>query len=333
MADRRRQRQHDHLRRRERFRRPGHGRQWRVDPFRFEHLSGGTAINGGTLSIASTNCLPGWNISGSYSVAAGAALAVGNAVTDSNITAILATNNFAGSASLGFDTTAGNRTYAGTLANTASGSLGLFKIGANTLYLTGTNTFTGGVNVAAGTLNFSPSALNGLNNTVSFNGGTLQWAAGNTQDISSKINIGSSSQTACLDTNGNSVTFSSAISGAGGLTVTGSSNLSLKAFNTYTGLTTISAGTLTAAEADNTGNKNTGTFSAAGAGITIGPGGTLVASQVGAIFGHGRCARHRHELGHDHQLGTHDRYGRGKRKSWTLDALWRHDGSDRNGRC
>ena len=177
------------------------------------------------LSIAATSSLPGWNTSGSYSVASGAALAVGNAVTDANIAAILATGNFAAGASLGFDTTAGNRTYAGTLADTASGPLGLLKLGAEYADLTGTNTFTGGVNLAAGTLNFSSSALNGLNNAINFNGGTLQWAAGNTQDISSKISISSSSQTACLDTNGNNVTFATAIGGTGGLTKLGSGNL------------------------------------------------------------------------------------------------------------
>ena len=253
--------------------------------FRTNTFTGGTTISGGVLSLTATSSLPGWSTSGSFTVASGAALAVGNAVTDANITALLATRNFAAGASLGFDTTAGNRTYAGVLADTGNGPLGLLKIGANTLALTATNTFTGGVNLAAGTLNFSSSAMNGLNNTITFNGGTLQWAAGNTQDISSKISINSSRQTACLDTNGNNVTFATAIGGAGGLTLLGG-KLTLNAFNTYTGPTTISAGTLTAGQADNSGINNTGTFNAAGASIMIGPVGTLVASQINSIFGH-----------------------------------------------
>ena len=251
-------------------------------------FAGGTTIGGGALSIAGTSSLPGWSTPGSYTVANGAALAVGDAVTDSNIAAILATGNFAAYASLGFDTTAGARTYAGVIADTGNGPLGLFKIGANMLTLTGSNTFTGGVNLAAGTLNFSNYALNGLNNAVTFNGGTLQWAAGNTQDVSGKINISSNNQTACLDTNGNNLTFAAGIGGAGGLTKLGGGNLVLANTNAYTGLTMIGAGTLTAAYpyVATVGSGNIGTFNAAGAGITIGPGGTLVASQMCSIFGY-----------------------------------------------
>ncbi len=246
--------------------------------------TGGTTISGGVLSITGTSSLPGWSTSGSYTVANGAALAVGNAVTDANIAAILATGNFAAYAGLGFDTTAGARTYAGVIADNANGPLGLFKIGANTLTLTGSNTFTGGVNLAAGTLNFSSNALNGLNNAITFSGGTLQWAAGNTQDISSKINISSNTQTAWLDTNGNNVTLATAIGGAGGLTKLGGGNLVLTASNRYTGLTTISAGTLTAGYT--VSGANYSTFSAAGGGIAIGPNGTLVAPYTGALFGY-----------------------------------------------
>ena len=67
-----------------------------------------------------------------------------------------------------------------------------------------------------------------------------------------------------------------------GLILNGGGAMILTAANTYTGLTTITAGTLTAGHADN----GTGTFSLSGSGITIGPNGTLVASQMGAIFGH-----------------------------------------------
>ena len=77
------------------------------------------------LSISSTAALPGWASSGNYSYAAGAVLAVGDAVTDADVTATRATGNFAAGSSLGFDTTAGNRGCADNLANPASGVLGL----------------------------------------------------------------------------------------------------------------------------------------------------------------------------------------------------------------
>ena len=86
--------------------------------------TGGTTISGGVLSIASTTALPGWNLSGSYSVAPGAVLAVSNGIADANVPGIYGTTNFAAGAALGFDTTLGSRTYAGVLADTSNGALG-----------------------------------------------------------------------------------------------------------------------------------------------------------------------------------------------------------------
>ena len=91
------------------------------------------------MSIGSTASLPGWNANGNYSVAPGAALAVGNAVTAGNIAAMLATTNFGASANLGFDTSNGDRTYSGSLSDTNQGALGVIKVGLNTLLLSGSN--------------------------------------------------------------------------------------------------------------------------------------------------------------------------------------------------
>ena len=57
--------------------------------------TGGTTIGAGILDIATTAALPGWNLSGSYSVAAGATLAIGDGVPDSPVASILGTTNFA----------------------------------------------------------------------------------------------------------------------------------------------------------------------------------------------------------------------------------------------
>ena len=110
--------------------------------------TGPTAISNGVLTITSTGALPGYNTSGSYSVASGAALAVYNAITDSNITAMLGTTNFAAGSAIGFDTTTASRTYSAVLANTAQGSLGLVKVGSNTLTLSGANTYSGGTTIS-----------------------------------------------------------------------------------------------------------------------------------------------------------------------------------------
>ena len=184
--------------------------------------TGGTALNGGVLSIAGTSSLPGWSISGSYSVAGGAALAVGDAVTDANFAGILATGNFAAGANLGFDTTAGARTFAGALADTASGALGLVKIGANTLTLTGSSTNSGPTTIAAGTLALGGAGVLGNGNY----GGTI-----------------ANNGTLAIGTVSNQ-TFGGVISGAGAVSQNGPGTVTLSAANTYTGATTVSNGIL-----------------------------------------------------------------------------------------
>jgi autotransporter-associated beta strand protein len=81
---------------------------------------------------------------------------------------------------------------------------------------------------------------------------TLRWAAGNTQDISfengaSQIKIGDA-VTATFDTNGNNVTLGSAFdlgsSQTAAIIKSGAGTLTLAGSNTYTGTTTVSAGTM-----------------------------------------------------------------------------------------
>jgi autotransporter-associated beta strand protein len=120
-----------------------------------------TDIRAGALSIAGTFSLPGWDTTGRFAVSNGAALAVGNAVSDADVATILNTGNFAGGAGLGFDTTAGDRTYGNVISNTANGTLGLIKLGANTLILPGANTYSGGTLVISGLLTVANSAALG----------------------------------------------------------------------------------------------------------------------------------------------------------------------------
>ena len=80
--------------------------------------------------------------------------------------------------------------------------------------------------------------------SITFNGGTLQWASGNTQDISAGLAAIPAGQTANFDTNGNNVTFNTGVAGSGGLNKLGGGVLILAGNNTYSGATTITAGTL-----------------------------------------------------------------------------------------
>ncbi len=113
---------------------------------------GGTQILSGVLSVATTSSLPGWNTPFTYSIAAGATLAVGDGVSDASIASLLATGYFFPSASLGFDTTNGSRTYSGVLTDSGNGPLGVTKVGTNTLVLAGSNSYSGNTTIIAGAL-------------------------------------------------------------------------------------------------------------------------------------------------------------------------------------
>jgi autotransporter-associated beta strand protein len=90
---------------------------------------------------------------------------------------LLATGNFTANSLLGFDTTSGDRTYAGSLGDTANGALGLDKLGVNTLILSGPNAYTGLTRVRGGELRIvNPAGIGGAN--VLVNAGRLALEAG-----------------------------------------------------------------------------------------------------------------------------------------------------------
>jgi fibronectin-binding autotransporter adhesin len=217
--------------------------------------TGNTAINAGVLSIATTGALPGYNVSGRYSVASGATLAVQNAVSDGDISSMLATTNFQSGANLGFDTAGGNRNYGGNLTNTAQGPLGIVKLGANTLTLSGTNTYTGGTSVTGGALNISStSALPSWNVDGGFSiasGASLVVPnAVSESDVNTILGTTNVASGASLvfDTSAGDRTYNSAINnttqGLLNIGKIGSNALTLAGTNTYTGNTTLTSGTL-----------------------------------------------------------------------------------------
>jgi fibronectin-binding autotransporter adhesin len=137
--------------------------------------------------------------------------------------------------------TANSTTFAGVIDD-FGGNGGLIKQGTGTLTLTGINTYTGGTTIIGGLINFTTLDNFGTGN-VTLDGGGVQWATGNTIDISPRLEaIGSNGGT--FDTNGNNVTLATTISGLGGITKAGSGTLTLEGANTYGGATTINTGTL-----------------------------------------------------------------------------------------
>jgi len=149
--------------------------------------TGTTTVGGGVLEFTRPASLyngatGSWTAS-NIIVQSGGTLAVqvgASNFTSANIATLLgvassATGGFETGSILGLDTTLGNFTYSSAIANGYSGStLGLAKLGANTLTLTGANTYTGPTNVNAGTLVLG-AAGEVLNNTAVTvaNGATL----------------------------------------------------------------------------------------------------------------------------------------------------------------
>jgi outer membrane autotransporter protein len=125
-----------------------------------------------------------------------------------------------------FDTLANTATLSGTI----NGPGALIKIGTGTLILTGDNTYSGGTTINAGTLQLG-------------NGGTTGSITGNVTDNGT-----------LAFNRSNTVIFPGVISGTGSLAQIGPGTTILTAENTYTGGTTISAGTLQLSNGGTTGS-------------------------------------------------------------------------------
>jgi len=111
--------------------------------------------------------------------------------------------------------------YGGTYAGMISGT-GMVRIGGNsTISLTGNSTYTGTTAISSGTLQFG-------------NGGTSGWLAGSIIENNSAVAFNRS----------DTVSYGGVISGTGRLSQLGTGTLTLTGANSYTGTTTIAAGTL-----------------------------------------------------------------------------------------
>jgi fibronectin-binding autotransporter adhesin len=119
-----------------------------------------------------------------------------------------------GSAGGGFDIADATNTF--TVAQNLTGSGGLYKTGAGTLVLSGSNTYGGGTLIGQGTLQGDTTSLHG--------------------DITNNATL-----TFAQNTDGN---FAGAISGSGQLVKNGGGTVTLAGVNSYSGGTLVNAGTL-----------------------------------------------------------------------------------------
>ena len=133
-------------------------------------------------------------------------------------------------------------------AGVVSGTGGLTKNGLGTVTLSGTNTFTGGVTINAGTLSVSnASGLGSGTGALTINPTGILQATG-TFSSARTITLGGTggaSSGGTFDvTAANNETRTGVISGTGSLIKSGTGILTLSAVNTYTGDTFINGGTL-----------------------------------------------------------------------------------------
>jgi autotransporter-associated beta strand protein len=131
-----------------------------------------------------------------------------------------------------------------TYAGAVSGAGGLRKAGAGTLTLTGSSSYSGGTVLTGGTVALGSADALGSSGTIAMTGGAIQYSAANTADYSARLSTGSG-QAFVIDTNGQTVSFTTGLAGAGNpLTKLGDGTLSLSGSGSFTGGTRIVAGTL-----------------------------------------------------------------------------------------
>ncbi|MBU6275562.1 MAG: autotransporter-associated beta strand repeat-containing protein [Planctomycetes bacterium] len=197
----------------------------------------GTALVGGTLSRGDLGAI---TLSGGGTLQIGLGLFSGDLVGDLVNDGTLIFNR-------GDDSTSGA---------SISGTGSLVKMGAGTLVLTGSNSYTGSTALKAGTLSLgSPDAI-GTTGTVSFEGGTLQFTSlsGTDTDLSSRFST-APGQAYRIDTAGVDVTLATPLVSSGGtLDKSGSGRLTITADATFTGTTTVREGTLQIGDGGSTGS-------------------------------------------------------------------------------
>ena len=176
--------------------------------------SGGTTISAGTLQVTNSNP--------SFSSSVGTGLVTLNGGTfQAGANGLGFSNGFALNAGVSntIDTQANTLTLSGVIAD-GNGAGAFTKVGSGTLVLTGSNTFTGGTTISAGILQLG-------------NGGATGSIVGNVVDNG-----------AFMINRSGALILGGTVSGDGAVLLDGPGTTILTGANTYSGGTTINAGTL-----------------------------------------------------------------------------------------
>ncbi|MBV8588388.1 MAG: autotransporter-associated beta strand repeat-containing protein, partial [Verrucomicrobia bacterium] len=182
--------------------------------------TGNTTVNAGTLQAGSLNA---FSPSSAFFVNTGSVLDLNgfnNTVASLSGSGLVSNNAASTNAVLTVGTLNPSTTFSGILQDGPVRTLGLTITGSGTLILTGNNTYTGNTTISVGTLQLG-------------NGGTSGGILGNV----------SNNGILSFDRS-DTITFNGVISGTGSLQQNGTGVTVLTANNSYTGNTTIFAGTL-----------------------------------------------------------------------------------------
>ncbi|WP_153100664.1 autotransporter-associated beta strand repeat-containing protein [Paraburkholderia hayleyella] len=215
--------------------------------------TGGTTINEGTLALGSQGSLAATGLvntaaSGTvFNLASAGNQTIGGLLGVAGSSVILGGNTLTLGDGL-------DRTFAGEM----SGTGGIVKQGGGTQTLNGANTYTGTTTINGGTLALGATGSLAGNNTVVLSGPNATFsiasvaASGGSRTIGGLDGVGG----AWVELGGNTLTlgdttaggsthdFGGTINGTGGIVKQGTGTQTLSGANTYTGETTINAGTL-----------------------------------------------------------------------------------------
>jgi fibronectin-binding autotransporter adhesin len=171
---------------------------------------------------------------------------------------------------------AGTINISASISDGGSG-FGITKTGAGTLMFSGINTYSGGTTLNAGQLNinsatalgtglFTIAGVSTIDSTVSpfgplINNNAMAWNGDFTFAGTNSLDLGngavSMNATRQITVNSNNLTAGGVISGTGfGVTKQGAGNLTLNGLNSYSGVTTINNGTITANTLANGGSNS-----------------------------------------------------------------------------
>ncbi|MFM0046976.1 autotransporter outer membrane beta-barrel domain-containing protein [Paraburkholderia sediminicola] len=179
---------------------------------------------------------------------------------------------------------------AGTYAGSISGTGAVDKTGAGVLTLAPAaangNTYSGGTTIDQGTIAVgADNALGANTGGLTFNTGTLQLTT--SFDLAGTRAITLAAGGGTIDTQSFDTTLTQAVSGTGALTKAGDGSLLMTGVSTYSGPTTVAAGTLAIGDAAHANAALTG-----GGATTVAAGATLggYGSVTGAVTNNGTLA-------------------------------------------